>query len=365
MCVIAHVPAGVELTLDQATAMWKTNDDGGGFGWLDRRNQMRIKTFMEFSEFWNAYKGTVQGYRDRDFLVHFRIGTHGSKTIENVHPFRVDHNTIMAHNGIIRCVQDYKDGRSDTRVFVEETLPKLPETWLDTPELRWLVEDAIGSSKLVFLTNNPKLSATSYILNKKTGDELENGIWVSNKNWEYNLPGRALPKTTYSFANNRGVGGGGKWYPYGEGKQRYSVVDIIDADLADELETARIRKAPPLGMGLDIYKMKGLIEDQRATLGFTQEVAFIDGEWTCWGCYHELDLDGECGCMNAVCLECYEFATDCKCNFDTKHIVEIDDIINDPDKYEAHLEHLSALDETLSDAREDLALARADEALPF
>lgn len=366
MCVIALVPAGEELTNEQATAMFKTNNDGAGFGWLDRHNQMRTKTFMDFGDFWNAYKGTVQGYRDREFLVHFRIGTHGARSIENVHPFRVDHNTIMAHNGIIRCVQDYKDGRSDTRVFVEETLPLLPDLWLDSPQLRWLVEDAIGASRLVFLTNDPRLSQTTYILNEKAGSRLENGIWVSNKNWEWELPGRAKVTTFYPSGRQLHSGGvgGGKWYPMGNGKEKYSLDDILKADeVAAELEAEEATRqlALPATVGFDVFKMKGMIEDQRNTLGFKQKVAFIDGEWTCWGCYNELDEKGECLCFEAVCLECYEWAADCECNPDIKNIVEVDDIINDPEHYEKHLTNLAALSTDLADAKEFLIDLQEDE----
>lgn len=356
MCVIALVPAGEELTKDQFKAMWDTNPDGGGFGWCDRHDQWRIKTFMDFSEMWNAYKGTIQGYRDRDFLVHFRIGTHGFKDLSNVHPFRVDHNTIMAHNGVISCVPDYQDGRSDTRVFVEDTLPRLPKGWLDVPELRWLVEEAIGSSKLVFLTNDPTLSAQTYIFNKRAGTELENGIWVSNKLWEkkqtsyqskvvaFNKPSTSYPggyqtkkdEEIWEGALNEG------WVPAGTtGKQIWR----------PKPELAAVASA--VSTNGDVFKLKEMIEDRRRTDGLNHEISMIDGVWTCLGCFEAIDDNADCECFNSACLQCYDYCAYCECSFDVRYPLLIDDILATPEKYQMELISLSHLQE-FADALADL-----------
>lgn len=347
--------------------MFDTNPDGAGFAWEDCHNQMRIKTFMEFKPFWDAYSGTVQGYKDKPFLVHFRIGTHGSKTIDNVHPFKVDHNTVMAHNGIVNCVQDYKDGRSDTRIFVEETLPLMPDLWLDSYELRWLVEEAIGYSKMVFLTNDPRLSSNIYILNQQAGKELPNGIWVSNLSWEKKTPAGTLARradSAYAFKTaSYPVTGGwsaederefpGAWVPMGNASQVWRPErDDISRAAQKVLNTSSPISGP--------WKFAADLEKARLDLGYDQPVAYIDGEWLCMGCWTETDPEGDCACYQSVCLTCVAYAADCQCLGMVKDIVLVDDIMDNPELYAKHLDDLCALHNDFEYALLDVQLSKYD-----
>ena len=118
------------------------------------------------------------------FLVHFRIATHGSVDIHNCHPFRVTENKVMIHNGMIPVVLDKNDKRSDTRVFAENYLSKLPANWPDDPYMVDMVEDYItNGSKIALLSTDTQY--VGYILNQKLGHWTdENGIWWSNKSYD-------------------------------------------------------------------------------------------------------------------------------------------------------------------------------------
>jgi len=60
-------------------------------------------------------------------MWHARYATHGVKNEQNCHPFQVgdDTQTYLAHNGVLDTFIADGDKRSDTRVFAEDTLPKL------------------------------------------------------------------------------------------------------------------------------------------------------------------------------------------------------------------------------------------------
>ena len=295
MCVIAHVPAGKALLKEQVEKMWKQNPDGGGFAYLNNQDEWIIRKFMKFDEWWRAYSGTQPNFKHRDFMVHFRIATHGYVDLDNTHPFVVDDHTIMAHNGVIGCVQDYKDGRSDTRVFVEETLPKLPKGWLDIPELRWLVEDG-SNSKLLFYTKDPDLSSKVYILDEK-GGTWEEEIWYSNLYWK--TGGAKLGFSMYDDRWTEDLHVRGAWYP----------------------QTGSAHPVGALGTGaisgyevvMQRHQAREKLDQLRADLGYLKEIGDISGEWMCWGCDSAVDPSGECECHYLGCLDCTQTANNCVC----------------------------------------------------
>ena len=83
----------------------------------------------------------------------------------------------FAHNGVL-SVEDHKK-KSDTRVFNETILKKLPDGFLNNSGAVNLLEGFIGSDKLVFIENNGK----SVILNESAG-HWDGGIWYSNSSYK-------------------------------------------------------------------------------------------------------------------------------------------------------------------------------------
>jgi len=118
--------------------------------------------------------------------MHFRIGTHGLKNKANTHPFYINNNLAVAHNGILLNLPginkiinmiNFTEPRSDTAIFVDTVLKKLPPDFYQQQEFKSLLEDyAIQNhSKFVLLDNQGKY----VILNEKAG-YWENGIWYSS-----------------------------------------------------------------------------------------------------------------------------------------------------------------------------------------
>lgn len=179
MCVIVHQPQQVELSKDTFSKLWERNDDGGGFAFIDETGRIQVHKYMDSKRYWEVYRTWRGRYPNTDFLLHMRIQTHGGVNLENVHPFQIDQHTVLAHNGIISNTYDYKDGRSDTRVFIDNVLSKLPANWYLDDDLKLFVEGAIGGSKLMLLTNNPKAETTTIFFNEKSWSEHE-GLKLSN-----------------------------------------------------------------------------------------------------------------------------------------------------------------------------------------
>ncbi len=346
MCVIVHQPRGAHLEKDRARRLWLKNSDGGGFSFIDNTGTIQTERYMGFNEYWKAFETARSQFPHRDYLLHMRIATHGKINLSNVHPFHVDEHTVMAHNGIIHSVPVCDKGRSDTRVFIEEVLPRLPETWLDDEYLVDMVDGWIGWSKLMFLTTNPKLSENVYILGKKSGVERD-GMWFSNSSgvdeqkYPTNLSGYqyksgkykplksvSKPKETVPLAktwDGYELTDDGFWQPAEEDKvvadavdkivneaftDRHTIIDLTEDDMRFEATTMYRQTS------FTIAEERKELERRRLTnwLGKKIDYDLERDSWFCWGCDEFIDdKSGECDCLSKVCIPCERFLINCSC----------------------------------------------------
>lgn len=213
MCIAIYHDPYCPLDKQEFENSWRNNPDGGGFSYFNRDGMPVIQKYMFKSDMYEAYYRAVEKYEESPFLVHFRIATHGQVNEDNAHPHRVNEHTTLIHNGIIPVMMEKGEKRSDTRVFVDDYLPRLPSNWLDVPELFHMVEEFIGWSKIVVLTSDPALEQQMYVLNETDGHWAEDGkTWYSNE--------------SYSSCKSKVVGG--KWVKPADLK--YDQSDLWDDD---------------------------------------------------------------------------------------------------------------------------------------
>ena len=126
-------------------------------------------------------------YPDSYAMFHARYATHGVKNEENCHPFRVpsEHDTYLAHNGILDINISAGDRRSDTRIFAEDTLPAMGGvTALDDDHVWAMVSKWSIGSKIVVFTLDPAAKETCYIINESAGFWDDEGMWWSNSTYK-------------------------------------------------------------------------------------------------------------------------------------------------------------------------------------
>ena len=103
MCVIVYVPMDIELPdYDTVVKCMTTNPDGAGFAvGRDNGSQEIYKGYWQTDEIYDD----LQIVREEDplctILIHFRLATHGTISIDNCHPFTCGTDSIIMHNGII------------------------------------------------------------------------------------------------------------------------------------------------------------------------------------------------------------------------------------------------------------------------
>jgi predicted glutamine amidotransferase len=84
MCQIVVITNNKKLKKEFLYEQFNFNRDGIGFCWYKNR-RWHWKKFLSFDEFYNFY--TNCNYEKA--VIHFRLGTSGSKDISNVHPFLI------------------------------------------------------------------------------------------------------------------------------------------------------------------------------------------------------------------------------------------------------------------------------------
>lgn len=178
MCIAICVAPGKKLTKAQMINCHASNKDGCGFAYIstDILGHSKIKMYktMDFNKFLHQYERAVKNNPESPFIVHFRIATHGTVDKFNCHPFKVNKRMAMIHNGIIAGV-GVDPKKSDTQLFNEKVLKKLPKGWEKNEAIGALIEKFIVGSKVLILN----IDGTVNIYNESLG-HWKDGIWFSN-----------------------------------------------------------------------------------------------------------------------------------------------------------------------------------------
>ena len=210
-------------------------------------------------------------------MYHARYSTHGTTTLENNHPFRVDgrKDIVLGHNGMLPITPRVGDNRSDTRIFAEETLGSIGIEQLDDKDGFRRLEQFTAGSKVAILTNAPELRDSVYILNEDDG-HWDKGIWWSNTGYKH----------SYGLGGY-GYGGGSLWSS-GKSQSNYWWNDTDD-----DYITSKATKVKELST-TDCMTCGNLMVDEEIMYGI-------------------------CNVCN-TCVDCQEHAVSCLCyNVVDKH----------------------------------------------
>jgi len=183
MCIIAICPRKVALSKGQFYRLWERNSDGGGFAYAHNGRLSVVKELNSKKRLWKLYRKHWDEHKNSQFVLHFRIRTHGTVSVQNVHPFWVNKNLLLFHNGVIPGYynKNLKDNNSDTKQYMHDVLQKLPRNFHTNQAILNLVADKAGSSRLVFLDNLGRLAITQP---KSWSKDETTGVHYSNEGWK-------------------------------------------------------------------------------------------------------------------------------------------------------------------------------------
>jgi len=182
MCIAIYSPKGTEISAQSFRNCWDNNFNGAGFMYNDSNNKLRVVKEMEsFSKIYKKYVAAKKKHPKANFVLHFRISTHGVINKSNCHPFKVNNELGFVHNGVIREVDNHKD-YSDTNMFNRQILRKLPEAsvaYFNNSAVKKVYGEFIGYSKLIFMNNKGEFA----IVNEQKGHWADN-VWYSNDSYK-------------------------------------------------------------------------------------------------------------------------------------------------------------------------------------
>ena len=183
-----------------------------------------------FKDFYDEYIRVRKKYTESNMILHFRIKTHGNKDKTNCHPFKVNEDLVFCHNGIISDVEGSQK-YSDTIMFNKTILRKLPNGFVYNKPTLKLMEEFIGSSKLIFLTSKNEI----VIVNEDAGEYNKKG-WFSNNSWKQ--------RNNYVWAGNTKIYNSGRSYAgyyggrdFGSGCSDDDEVDCWNESFSSNTET--------------------------------------------------------------------------------------------------------------------------------
>lgn len=177
MCTACVLPKDASITEEEFDNMWQSNEDGAGFAFINEKGELETRHSMKLDDIkkeWKELHALHSKYTP--FLLHFRASSQGKVDVDNCHPFLPNPKTAFIHNGTIKSMPIDKDGRSDSRLFSEDWLARLPHNFTKNFVIIRFMEEYVGASnKLAFLNTDGE----TLIVNKSGWTE-HNNVLFSN-----------------------------------------------------------------------------------------------------------------------------------------------------------------------------------------
>lgn len=198
MCILIDHPANTNFNDTLLADFYDFNSDGFGAMYAEAGKLVIVKTLGTPAEIEAIYKKELA---HRDCIIHYRMKTHGDIDLDNCHPYRINDDIWMAHNGILSMGNPINKAKSDTWHFIEYILrPALngdPDLIFDQDYQDYLSSMIGGSNKFAFMHS----SGQSVIINEHAGVRHQ-GAWLSNTYaWSAHLYGHGA-----RYANPVGYG---------------------------------------------------------------------------------------------------------------------------------------------------------------
>lgn len=181
MCLIIAKPAGKSIPVEYIREAWRCHHDGFGIVAAVQGNLISKRGADDIDEIISL----IGHSKPFPALIHFRLATSGRKDKSNCHPFWINNQLVLAHNGIFH-IKIEKTGDSDTKAYVRWLRAFLPRFGNDPlhPEILRLSRSTIGYSIVKYLMAD----GTFLSINGDKGHTDESGIWYSNYSYKVWTP---------------------------------------------------------------------------------------------------------------------------------------------------------------------------------
>lgn len=215
MCIIIAKEKENRLpSIEELKNCFNNNSDGAGFMYVYNNKVVCDKGYMTLKSFLKHYRKLCKKFNDfenKSLVIHCRIGTSGTNSPENCHPYPVSTNIQdlkkpykctnlgLAHNGIISAYNPIYDKQdiNDTQKFTTEFLSQLYTNYKNFYKNENILKgiENIIKSKIVLLDTSENITYIGDFIN-------DNGLNFSNTTYKsYNYYNWNYDSYKYDFKN--------------------------------------------------------------------------------------------------------------------------------------------------------------------
>ena len=166
MCIIIVANKNKKIPSEHIKLASELNCDGFGISASVNNKLFVYKSISinpdDIIKLYNSIRQVATG----DIVLHFRLATHGDVSDKLCHPFHVNKNLVMFHNGVIRDnVSGYNGhdkNESDTTAFVNNVLKNFKKGFQNNETIMNMISTSVGEyNRLCFLDSTGKTNYTS------------------------------------------------------------------------------------------------------------------------------------------------------------------------------------------------------------
>jgi hypothetical protein len=184
VCLIIAKPAGEVITPELMEWCSSIHTDGFGFMYPHKK-KLKIHKFLTSDKLIDDYQETMGNVLEAEtpVIMHFRAATRGSIKLDNCHPFRINTNVGMVHNGTLAVATE--GDMTDSETYARKYLGFMSATHVNNECFLNLLEEAIPISRMAFMNHLGQV----LIVNSKGGHH-DMGLWFSNNSYKPAPPKR-------------------------------------------------------------------------------------------------------------------------------------------------------------------------------
>ena len=185
MCIIIVANKNKKIPNEHIKLASELNCDGFGISASVNNKLFVYKSISMNSDDIIKLYNSIRQVATGDIVLHFRLATHGDISDKLCHPFYVNKDLVMFHNGVMRdSVSGYNEhnkNESDTKAFVNNVLKNFKKGFQNNETVMNMISTSVGEyNRLCFLDSTGKTNYTS------SGEWVEyNGILYSNSDVFY------------------------------------------------------------------------------------------------------------------------------------------------------------------------------------
>lgn len=200
MCIIVVKEKDKKTpSIETLKTCFKNNPDGAGFMYTYKGKVLIDKGYMTSDAFIKRYEELKKAFNDfegKSLVIHFRIGTAGTNSAQNTHPYPISDNVEelhklkttcklgLAHNGIISdynpSKSDNADDLNDTQIFIKEymtLMQKYEPTFYKNDKHKKAIKSIISTSRLAILDTSDEITLIGNFIEDADGIKYSNDTY--------------------------------------------------------------------------------------------------------------------------------------------------------------------------------------------